>query len=356
VIPIQNIYYMLAYSFQPLREDGYKNVATEQFHNAADLCAAILIKGVSQQLKRGLDREYISETENLSGIRGKIDITESIKTQAMLRKQMVCTYDEFSVNTYMNRIIKTTMVKLLHTDIDKGRKKAIKKLLVFFDEVEELEVHSINWKQQYTRQNQTYQMLVSICYLVLKGLLQTQADGSSKMMDFTVEQKHHLYEKFILGYYRTEHPEIKANAPQVPWQVDDGIKTMLPIMQTDITLEYKEKVLIIDAKFYGHTTQVQYDKHTLHSGNLYQIFTYVKNKEHELREKEHKVSGMLLYAKTDEEIYPDNVYQMSGNQITVRTLDLNLPFAEIARQLDEIVEVHFGIEVAQNQASTGLTL
>ena len=54
-------------------------------------------------------------------------------------------------------------------------------------------------------------------------------------------------------------------------------------------------------------------------------------KEYELREKDHTVSGMLLYTKTDEEIYPNNVYQMSGNQITVRALDLNLPFTEIAR-------------------------
>lgn len=84
-------------------------------------------------------------------------------------------------------------------------------------------------------------------------------------------------------------------------------------------------------------------KHTLHSGNLYQIFTYVKNKEYELREKKHMVSGMLLYAKTDEEIYPNNVYQMSGNQITVRTLDLNLPFDEIARQLNIIAKSHFDL-------------
>lgn len=84
------------------------------------------------QLKRGLGREYISETETLSGIRGKIDITESIKTQTMLRKQLVCTYDEFSVNTYMNRIIKTTMLKLMHADIDKARKKEIRRLLAFF--------------------------------------------------------------------------------------------------------------------------------------------------------------------------------------------------------------------------------
>ena len=46
---------------------------------------------------------------------------------------------------------------------------------------------------------------------------------------------------------------------------------------------------------------------------------------------------MLLYAKTDEEIYPDNEYKMSGNKISVKTLDLNKEFSEIANQLDNIV-------------------
>ena len=94
---------------------------------------------------------------------------------------------------------------------------------------------------------------------------------------------------------------------------------------------------IIDAKYYSRTTQVQYDVHTLHSGNLYQIFTYVKNKA----EEGGMVSGMLLYARTDETILPDAVYQMSGNKITVRTLNLDCSFAEIAKQLDDIVDAHF---------------
>ena len=47
------------------------------------------------------------------------------------------------------------------------------------------------------------------------------------------------------------------------------------------------------------------------------------------------------HAKTEEEIQLDNVYQMHGSQISVKTLDLNLPFAEIADQMDGIVESHF---------------
>jgi 5-methylcytosine-specific restriction enzyme subunit McrC len=51
---------MLAYAFQVLNEDCYKKVALEDFENAENLLAAILAKGIANQIKRGLGREYIS--------------------------------------------------------------------------------------------------------------------------------------------------------------------------------------------------------------------------------------------------------------------------------------------------------
>jgi len=342
VIPVQNIYHMLSYAFQVLNEQGYKDIATEQFDNVAELCAAILSKGIAVQLKRGLGKEYIPQTEALSSLRGKIDITESIKTQSLLRKQLICTYDDFTVNSYLNRILKSTMELLLHADISKARKKALRKLMIYFADVDVLDIHTINWNIRYDRNNQTYRMLVSVCYLVIKGFLQTKTDGSTRLMDFIDEQRMcRLYEKFILEYYRKEHPEITARASQIPWQLDDGFNDMLPIMQSDITLSKGNRTLIIDAKYYAHNTQTQYDVHTLHSGNLYQIFTYVKNKDVEYGDALHEVSGMLLYAKTDEQIQPDHVYHMSGNKISVRTLDLNCDFPDIAYQLNMIIAENF---------------
>ena len=126
------------------------------------------------------------------------------------------------------------------------------------------------------------------------------------------------------------------------WQLDDDMNAMLPVMQTDIMLSKDEKTLIIDAKYYSHTMQTQYDVQTLHSGNLYQIFTYVKNKESQLSSQPHEVSGMLLYAKTDEAAPPNNTYRMSGNRISVRTLDLECNFEQIVAQLDAIASKHFG--------------
>ena len=332
MIRIQNIYYMLAYAFQVLREQGYASCETEEFENTADLLSAILVKGVSIQIKRGLGRTYIEQTEPLSCLRGKIDVTESIKQQTLIKQQLVCTYDEFSENTYMNRILKTSMELLLRYDIPKTRKKELRNLLLYFKDVTTLDIHTINWGFRFNRNNQSYQMLMSVCYLLIKGLLQTTADGTVKLMQFIDEQRMcRLYEKFILEYYRKHYPQIKTSASQIGWALDDGISTMLPTMQSDIMLSYSDKTLIVDAKYYSHTTQVQYDVNTLHSNNLYQIFTYVKNKAVAGGE----VSGMLLYARTDEEVQPDNEYMMSGNKISVKTLDLNLDFSEISAQLNQ---------------------
>ena len=236
----------------------------------------------------------------------------------------------------MNRILKTSMELLIRNEIPKARKKELRKLLLYFKDISTLDIHNIDWNFRFNRNNQSYQMLMSVCYLLIKGLLQTTTDGKVKLMQFIDEQRMcRLYEKFILEYYRKHYPQTNPSSSQIKWALgEDCIGTMLPTMQSDIMLSYEDKTLIIDAKYYSNTTQVQYDVNTLHSNNLYQIFTYVKNKSAEGG----VVSGMLLYAKTDEKIQPDNEYMMSGNKISVKTLDLNCDFTELSKQLNAIAE------------------
>lgn len=342
MIRVRNLFHMLAYAFSALTEQGYRAVATEDFDNAAELCAAILERGVSLQLKRGLGQEYVNRSEARSCLRGKIEVTESVKSQAILRRQLVCSYDEFSVDTTMNRIIKATVALLVRSDISKARKKSLKKLMVFFADVRDIDLHRVDWNMRFERNNRTYRMLMAVCWLVVRGLLQTQSDGATRMMDFFDEQRmSRLYEKFILEYYRREYPRLRASASFVEWALDDGMSEGLPAMRSDITLSAGGRVLIIDAKYYAATMQRNFDKRSVHSGNLYQIFAYVKNKQAALERvgESVEVSGMLLYAATDEEVQPDVTYRMSGNQIGVRTLDLDRPFEEIRAQLDGIADM-----------------
>ena len=319
-------------------------MATEEFDNLHNLFAAILAKGIGRQLKQGLYREYLNRKEDITVVRGKIDMPGTIQNRLAKKRVLTCEYDELSENNLMNQILKTTvMILLRHAKVDTEYRTDLKKEMLFFSNVDTIDPTSVHWNSiRFQRNNSTYCMLIGICRLVLEGMLMTTDDGEYRLATFIDEQRmSRLYEKFILEYCMKEHRQITATASQIPWGLDDGIGTMLPVMQSDIMLSQDNNVLIIDAKYYTHTTQAHYDVHTLHSNNLYQIFTYVKNKDIEFGERPHTVSGMLLYARTDETIQPDNVYRMSGNRISVKTLDLNRDFSEIAAQLNAIVEEHF---------------
>ena len=200
MIKVKNIYYMLSYAFQSLNSRAYKKIETEEFENTAELFSEILIIGVSSQIKQGLVRDYIDVTETTSSIRGKINITESINEQSFIKRQLNCTYDEFSVNCYLNQIIKSTMNQLVKSDVSSKRRKKLKNLLMYFDDVNLIDLNSVNWKIRFDRNNQTYRLLIGVCYLVVNGLLQTQKSGNVKLMEFLDDQRmSRLYEKFIAG-------------------------------------------------------------------------------------------------------------------------------------------------------------
>jgi len=332
---------MLSYAFSILKQSNIEKVSGETFDNIHNLFAAILGNGIGQQLKQGLYREYILKNDDLPVLRGKIDIPGTIKKRLCRTQKIACEFDELSENNIFNQILKTTVLLLIkNKNVAPKYKNDLKQKILFFSNVNVLDPRSINWsKICFQRNNHTYRLLISLCQFIMEGMLLNKENGEQKLASFIDEQHlSRLYEKFILEYYRKHYPELNANASQIPWAVDDDYRTMLPAMQSDITLSCGRKTLIIDAKYYGQNTQSQYDKHTIHSHNLYQIFTYVKNKTLQPGFTDHEISGLLLYARTTAAVQPDGDFSMSGNRISVKTLDLNQPFENIARQLDKTAE------------------
>ena len=343
---IKNVYYMLSYAFGNLHETEYKNIDKESFDNLDNLFAAILAKGIGKQLKQGLYREYVSCHDNLPAVHGKIDLVKTIRNQLACRKLVACDFDELSANNLYNQILKSTALQLARSKkVDQKYRDQLKKELVFFGEIDMVDLSKVPWpKLRFHRYNQSYRLLLGICELLTEGKIMAAEQGTMRLTDFADDQRmSHLYEKFILEYYVQEYAQkyrgFTAKAAMIPWQLDDDNKNLLPVMKSDVLLSYGGREMIIDAKYYAHSLQSNFDTKTIHSANLYQIFAYVKNLA-AIRRND-TVAGMLLYAMTDEEIVPDEDYQMSGNQISVKTLDLGQEFSFIKEQLDRIVTKFF---------------
>ena len=258
------------------------------------------------------------------------------------KQKLACEFDEFSEDNLYNQILKVTIHRLIHAkDVSAKHKQALKKVIVFFGNVKLIQPDHIPWNRLiYQRNNRNYELLLNICYLLNKDMLQTTEDGSYKLLAFSDEHMEKLFEKFILEYYKKHHPDLKPSAQQIEWNLtekpDDTMIQFLPKMKSDIMLTKNEKAMIIDAKYYSKTMSQHYDKETLRSAHLYQIYAYVKNMD---KENTGNVSGLLLYAKTQDEVFPDGKpFVIGNNSIGAKTLDLNCEFEDIRKQLDDIAQ------------------
>ena len=338
---------MLAYVYKPLNKDDYKKISAEEFNNVLDLLSRIITLGVNRLIKQGFFRDYIRKTETSSSIRGKINITESIKTLSCMKKQLNFTYNEYSINNYLNQIIKTTLLLFIKsTEVRRETKNDIKRILFYLSDVDTLDAKSINWNINYYRNNQEYEMIINFCHLAINGLLQTEKEGELKLLHFTEKLMYDLYEKFIYNYYKKEcNKYLTVDRKNIKWPLnnqDANKDNLLPNMEPDIVLssKTKRKVLIIDAKYYP---KIYNDNGNFRSEHLYQILTYVKSKDFEFNDKidnkneYYEVSGLLLYAGTEENIKPHQ-YMMDRNKISISMLDLNQDFKFISDDLNRIVK------------------
>lgn len=340
-ILIKNIFYMLTYAFQVLKQDNYKSIMSEQFDNIQNLFSEILSKGISKQLKQGLYREYISYEENFSVVKGKINITKTINNKIQNKQKVFCEHDELSENNIFNQILKTACEYLIKDKtVEKKYKDELKQILMFFSNIDTVNYKTIKWtKLVFQKNNQNYKMLMYICYFLFDSLVPTTEEGKYKFRQFSEENMARLYEKFVLNYYLYHHSYLKPKSESIKWSTDEEYNTLLPQMHTDIMLKFNDKTLIIDTKYYSKIHQKRYDRETFHSNNLYQIFAYVKNHD---SKNTGKTSGMLLYAKTKDTESIDKNFSISNNKIAIKTLDLNKYFNEISNQLNQIVFDYFG--------------
>ncbi|MDP5225550.1 MULTISPECIES: 5-methylcytosine-specific restriction endonuclease system specificity protein McrC [Arthrobacter] len=340
-IPIRNVYVMLAYAFSTIQSSGQDHFEAEKFEHLHELFAAILIDGVSQQVKRGLQHGYVNRNEELATVRGRIDVTRTATQRTLTRGRLVCEHDEYEPDTVHNRALKAVMTLLIrHGAVSRSRRVELRNFLPYFTEVRLIDPAAIQWNTlTYHRGISGYRLLLGVCELVARGLLQGQASGDAMLSAWLTDEKmHKLYERFLLNYFKVHHPELKPAASKIPWDKDEARSPKdkhLPAMNTDLVLRAAGRTLIVDAKYYGNNLQVnRFGKETVISENLYQILSYVRNEE---TRSGSTVGGWLLNARTGAPSQPDLDVTIHGNRILANTLDLNLPWEKLRAQLENIV-------------------
>jgi 5-methylcytosine-specific restriction enzyme subunit McrC len=342
-IPIENIYYLLSYAWNTLEEKERVPVSIDDRTTLLDLFAKILINSTRILVKRGIDKSYIPVTDEVAGIKGKLELGATLKAQLHMRQKTICSFDEFSPNILTNRILLSTFLRLLKTkNLDVSLKRDILALLPVFGEVRPIIpiTPSVFQSVRLNRNNRFYGFVLNVCRIIIENVRPSEKAGEWQFSDFRRDENkmNRLFEKFVYNYYSLE-TGFKVRSENIQWQFSSPIednRKFLPKMVTDVTLESPDRKIIIDAKFYRETLVTNFTQPKIRSSHLYQLFSYLLN-QRALDNRTHTAVGILLYPTIGEDY--DLKFGFETHSIFLRTVDLNRNWLSIDRRLKMIVDL-----------------
>ena len=334
-IPIQNIYFLLCYAWNRLEEQGFVQIQTEDCETLRDLFAKVLTQGIRILRKRGLHRQYVEKEDELSRLRGKILMNPSMKRFTWLRGRMACCYDELNHDILHNQILKSSLAKLSNTEgLSSNSKKRVAEANRLFKEISLTPLSGKIFRRvQYHSNIQHYRFLLNVCELIYEATLPTEESGEHRFREFIRDPKKmpHLFEEFVRNFYKQHAERYKTGSRIISWDTNDNStgSGLLPQMKTDITLESRNRKIIIDCKFYENALGGGQFNEKIYSGHLYQILAYLNNQAKQDGWKD--VEGILLYPAVNQKFH--HTFQIWGYSVQIVTLDLDQPWQSIRDKL-----------------------
>lgn len=341
-IPVENIYYLLCYAWNKLDEKDRVAVSIDDKTELLDLFAKVLINASKLLIKRGIDCNYIDYTQELAGVKGKLELSKTLKSNLLKNQKTICMFDEFVNNILLNQILVSTLYLLIRIKgLDKTLKNELKPLLWRFSGIDQIELNAPLFKKiRFNRNNRFYDFVMKVCLIIYENSFPSEEKGTYLFSDFTRDDNkmNQLFEGFVRNFYKIEQKKFYAVKKEtIKWLFTDtvpGSYQYLPQMETDITLENDNEKIIIDAKFYRETMTVNYNKEKIKSSNLYQLFSYLLNQQDQSK-KTLNAKGILLYPTIENEY--DLQFKYNNHEIQIKTVNLNANWRNISARLKEII-------------------
>ena len=357
-IPIQNMYYILCYAWGMGEMRGKVNVGVERCDSIANLLVHVLLNATDDLLKRGLSQGYTVYGTEMDGIKGKINIGETLKLGRYRQGRMYCNYDELSSDILANQIIYSTLREALKIQgLSEQNESRLLTTIRRMPQMKRIQLSDSVFKSVRLHRNNTYyQFAINICRLLHQSMLPNESLASKwDFIDLMDDERamNRIFEKFLMNFYKQEcredYPDVGRS--HIRFQLTpfgmtfakstDEAYRLLPVMETDVTLynPRTKKKIILDAKYYKETLVSRYGEGgKIRREHLSQILTYVMNQENDATPHTKATKGILVYPTIDTELDVSYVYKDTNHVIRVSTVNLNQDWQMIEQRLKEIIQ------------------
>jgi 5-methylcytosine-specific restriction enzyme subunit McrC len=333
-IPLRNIWLLFLYAADLVQFKGKFDHQVETARDLPDLVARLLAHVVEERLRRNLSRGYRLQSATLSRVRGRIDMLETTTRRLMDRGIIACRFDEHTMDTPRNRLVKAALALLASRVADDLVAHRCRQLAGDFSRMGVVGPRP-SWadlaSDQIGRNETSDRFMVALARMVFDTIIPTEEAGrvSGTLPDTTDRLIRRLFERAVGNALRLELQPYGWRVVQgrrLSWPLEaasSGIAAILPGMQTDIELNHigSGRRIVIDTKFTAIFSASTYREQILKSGYLYQLYTYLRSQERSDDPATLTAEGMLLHPQTEGSV--DEVMTIQGHVLRFKTIDLS---------------------------------
>lgn len=243
---------------------GQASIRSLSRFNMLQVFIRLFLNDLVRLTQRGLARHYQNVEDNLPCLRGRIQFAEHIRLNAANGARFYVSFDEFTADRPVNRLIHTTIHRLrpiAHPD----DRQLLHQLRICFADVPRSTRPEVDWKlRQIDRSMSHYETVMAWVGLFLfnQGLATFSGEHVNRALLFPMEK---VFEDYVVDAFcrhQTRY-QVWAQGPQKRFAVgEDGNPVWL---RPDVALMCGGKVrFVLDAKW----------KHGIVQGDIYQIYSY----------------------------------------------------------------------------------
>jgi 5-methylcytosine-specific restriction enzyme subunit McrC len=351
-IPLKNVWHMFLYAWDLLGDRPEFDSAAEDAPSLSLLTAALLVKSLEKRTMHGLPRGYMPVNHEIGAIRGRLDVLQSVRTQSFERGRAYCHFQDYSVDTARNRIIRGTLARLLSDRVlwagEGGEQKTLLRRRVERCNAMMANVavgpatHEAIRREAPGRNHSADKLVLALCELILDMRMPLDRNGDQRLKLSNNDERllRIVYERFVARF-------LKQRLSTLGWKVrtqrrlkwpelaaSSGMMAHMPGMQTDVQMlsPDNQRRIIVDTKFTNILATGMTGREVFKSGHLYQVYSYVQTQASEPFPPNESI---LLYPAINQSI--SEFLRMPAHVMRLETIDLSQAWLGIERCLLNII-------------------
>ena len=279
--------------FKSLAQFNASHINAVRRFNMLEVFVHLFLNNLVLLTQRGLARHYQPVEDNQPYLRGRILFPQHIRENVANRARFYVGYDEFSANRPANRLIHSTIHKLMGSVRQPRNQQLLHQLRICFSDIPQSMHLESDWVQhRLDRSIQYYDEVMHWVGLFLfgHGLITFAGKYVNQTLLFPMWE---VFEDFVAACFRRHQQQfsVREQWPREPLASIDGKGVFY--MKPDISLMCGNKtVFILDTKWKRINGEGSDPKHGISQADMYQLFAYGK--------KYRCKQVALVYPKTDQ--------------------------------------------------------